>query len=63
MALGTAYAYSNEMQMATQAYEQGRDVALKINAPFLATANIELITELQVYHQGHLGIHGRLVGF
>jgi LuxR family maltose regulon positive regulatory protein len=54
MALGTAYAYSNEMQKATDTYERGRDLALKVNASFLATANIELLTEQLVYQRGRL---------
>jgi len=54
MALGTAYAYSNEMQRALETYERGRDLALIAKNPFLATANIELITELLFYRQGRL---------
>jgi LuxR family maltose regulon positive regulatory protein len=54
MALGTAYAYSDDVQKSTETYERGRDLALKANAPFLATANIELLTEPMVYHQGKL---------
>jgi LuxR family maltose regulon positive regulatory protein len=54
MALGTAYAYNDETQKAIEIYERGRDLALNANAPFLASANIELITEPLFYHQGHL---------
>lgn len=54
MALGTAYAYSDDMQKAAATYQLGRDLALSANNPFLATANIELLAEPQVYHQGRL---------
>jgi LuxR family maltose regulon positive regulatory protein len=54
MALGTAYAYIDDWQMARDTYQQGRDLALSANNPFLATANIELLVEPQVYHQGCL---------
>ncbi|MFC1996515.1 hypothetical protein ACFLXI_02770 [Chloroflexota bacterium] len=54
MALGTAYAYKDEMQKALETYERGRDLALNANAPFLATANIELLTEPLAYQLGRL---------
>jgi LuxR family maltose regulon positive regulatory protein len=52
IALGIAYAYGNEMQEATESYELTRDLALSAKNPFLATAAIELLADMQFYHQG-----------
>jgi LuxR family maltose regulon positive regulatory protein len=54
IALGIAYAYSDDVQKATQTYQQARDLALSAGNPFLATAAIELLAGLQIYHQGRL---------
>ncbi len=54
IALGIAYAYSDEIQKAIKTYQQTRDLALRAENPFLATVAIELIAGIQIYHQGHL---------
>jgi LuxR family maltose regulon positive regulatory protein len=54
IALGIAYAYSDEIQKAMTTYQQTRDLALRAKNPFLATVAIELIAGIQIYHQGRL---------
>jgi LuxR family maltose regulon positive regulatory protein len=54
IALGTAYAYSDEIQQATQNYQKARDIALKAGNPFLGAAAIEMLAGMQIYHQGGL---------
>jgi LuxR family maltose regulon positive regulatory protein len=54
VALGTAYAYEDKAEEATQTWQQARDLALKAGNPFLATAAIELLAGTQIYHQGRL---------
>jgi len=54
IALGTAYAYSDENEKAAQFYQQARDLALQGKNPFLATAAIEMLAGMQIYHQGQL---------
>lgn len=54
IALGTAYAYSGEMGRAIQKYQRARDLALKAKNPFLATAAVELLAGMQIYHLGLL---------
>ena len=55
VALGTAYAYEDRPQEATQTWQQARDLALEAGNPFLATAAIEMLAGTQIYHQGRLG--------
>jgi LuxR family maltose regulon positive regulatory protein len=54
LALGIAYAYSDEVPNAIRTYQQSRDLALGAQNPFLATVAIELIAGIQIYHQGSL---------
>jgi LuxR family maltose regulon positive regulatory protein len=54
VALGTACAYDDEMEQATQKWRQARDLALEAGNPFLATAAIEMLAGTQIYHQGRL---------
>jgi LuxR family maltose regulon positive regulatory protein len=54
IALGTAYAYEDETEKATQTWQQARDLALETGNPFLATAAIEMLAGTQIYHQGRL---------
>ena len=56
MALGTAYAYEDQLEQAVETWRQARDLALEAANPFLATAAIEMLAGLQIYHQGEL--HG-----
>jgi LuxR family maltose regulon positive regulatory protein len=52
--LGTAYAYSDERKKAIEDYKLARDLALEAENPFLATAAIELLAGMQIYHLGQL---------
>jgi LuxR family maltose regulon positive regulatory protein len=54
VALGTAYAYQDNLEQATRTWQQARDLALETGNPFLATAAIELLAGTQIYHQGRL---------
>jgi ATP/maltotriose-dependent transcriptional regulator MalT len=54
VALGTAYAYTDETQNATGTFDLARDLALKARNPFLTAAAIELLAGMQIYHQGCL---------
>jgi LuxR family maltose regulon positive regulatory protein len=54
VALGTAYAYEDRVEEATQTWQQARDLALEAGNPFLATAAIEVLAGTQIYHQGRL---------
>jgi LuxR family maltose regulon positive regulatory protein len=54
VALGTAYAYEDRAEKATQTWQQARDLALEASNPFLATAAIEMLAGTQIYHQGRL---------
>ncbi len=54
MALGTAYAYQDNLDLAAATWQQGRDLALEADNPFLATAAIEMLAGTQIYHQGRL---------
>jgi len=58
-ALGTAYAYVDQMELGNQNFEQARDLALQAKNPFLATAAIEMLAGIQIYHQGHLHVAKR----
>lgn len=55
-ALGTAYAYDDQMVLAIQNCEQARDLALQAKNSFLATAAIEMLAGMQIYHQGYLHV-------
>ncbi len=52
--MGTAYAYLDEMEKAVQTYETARDLALKAKNPFLASAAIEMLAGIQIFHLGTL---------
>jgi LuxR family maltose regulon positive regulatory protein len=52
--LGTAYSYSDKRERAVKAYQYARDLALQAKNPFLATAAIELLAGMQIYHLGQL---------
>jgi LuxR family maltose regulon positive regulatory protein len=52
--LGTAYAYENDLEKAVQTWQQARNLALEAGNPFLATAAIEMLAGMQIYHQGQL---------
>ena len=54
IALGTAHAYTDQLDRAERAWNQARGFALQGNNPFLATAAMELLAGMQVYHQGRL---------
>jgi LuxR family maltose regulon positive regulatory protein len=54
IALGTAYAYSGELQKALKTYEQTMEMALLAENPFLATAANDMFSEIQIYHMGRL---------
>jgi LuxR family maltose regulon positive regulatory protein len=54
IALGTAWAYSDEMEKAGTAYKTARVLAHKAGNPFLATAAIEMLTGMQIFHLGQL---------
>jgi LuxR family maltose regulon positive regulatory protein len=54
MALGTAYAYEDQLEQAVETWQQARDLALEAANPFLATAAIEMLAGLQIYHRGQL---------
>jgi LuxR family maltose regulon positive regulatory protein len=54
VALGTAYAYEDELERASRTLRQARDLALEAGNPFLATAAIELLAGMQIYHLGRL---------
>lgn len=54
IALGTAYAYDDEAEKATQAWRQARELALEAGNLFLATGAIEMLAGMQIYHQGRL---------
>jgi LuxR family maltose regulon positive regulatory protein len=53
-ALGTAYAYSSDLGLATQNFQKSRDIALKANNPFLAAIAIEMLAGMQIFHLGCL---------
>jgi LuxR family maltose regulon positive regulatory protein len=52
--MGTAYAYSDELELAARTCQQATDLALEAGNPFLATAALELLAGMQIYHQGRL---------
>jgi LuxR family maltose regulon positive regulatory protein len=54
IALGIAYAYSDELDKATETFQQTRDMALGAKNPFLVATAIELLSGIQSYHQGRL---------
>jgi LuxR family maltose regulon positive regulatory protein len=54
VALGTAYAYEDNPEGASQAWQMARDLALEAGNPFLATAAIEMLAGTQIYHEGRL---------
>jgi LuxR family maltose regulon positive regulatory protein len=54
VALGTAYAYENDLEKAVQTWQQAKGLALDAGNPFLATAAIEMLAGMQIYHQGRL---------
>ena len=59
IALGTAYAYRGDVQKAARTYQQTREMALRANNPFLASAANDMFAELQIYHLGHLQASAR----
>jgi LuxR family maltose regulon positive regulatory protein len=54
VALGTAYAYADEMEKAARTLHQARELALKAGNPFLAAASMEMLAGMQIYHEGRL---------
>jgi LuxR family maltose regulon positive regulatory protein len=52
--LGIAYAYADKLQKSNQTLQQSRDLALRAKNPFLAAVAIELLADMQIYHQGRL---------
>jgi LuxR family maltose regulon positive regulatory protein len=54
IALGTAYAYSDDLNKAVETYQRTREMALRAENPFLATVANDMLAELQIYHFGHL---------
>ena len=54
IALGTAYAYSDDRERAIETYKLARDLALKAKNSFLAAAAVELLAGMQIYHLGQL---------
>ncbi len=54
IALGTAQAYSDDLERAGDTWEQARDLALAADNPFLAAAAVELLAGTRIYHQGRL---------
>ncbi len=54
VALGTAHAYEDEPEQAAEAWRRASKLALEAANPFLATAAIELLAGMQIYHQGRL---------
>ena len=54
IAMGTAYAYEDEMEKGLERWQLARDLAIEAGNPFLATAAIEMLAGTQIYHQGRL---------
>jgi LuxR family maltose regulon positive regulatory protein len=54
VAMGTAHAYSDDMDKAIQSWHRARDMAIAAGNLFLATAAIELLAGLQIFHLGQL---------
>jgi LuxR family maltose regulon positive regulatory protein len=52
--LGIAYTYAGELQKAKKSLQRTREMALRVKNPFLAAVAIELLTDMQIYHQGRL---------
>ncbi|MBI9047337.1 MAG: hypothetical protein JEZ06_22810 [Anaerolineaceae bacterium] len=54
IALGTVYAYSDEMQTCIHHFQKARNLAIKTQNPFLTAAATEMLAGLQIYHLGKL---------
>lgn len=54
IALGTAYAYLDKMDLAIQKFRLARKLARRAGNPFLAAAATELLTGMQIFHLGQL---------
>jgi LuxR family maltose regulon positive regulatory protein len=54
IALGTAYAYQDGLDRAARTLRQARELALEAGNAFLATAAIELLAGMQIFHLGQL---------
>ncbi len=61
IALGTAQAYGDDLDLAGATWEQARDLALAAENPFLAAAAVELLAGTKIYHQGRLREGARLL--
>jgi LuxR family maltose regulon positive regulatory protein len=62
IALGTGYAYDDEMGKARDSYLNARRLALKAKNQFLATAALEMLAGIQIYHLGHLKDSAEILG-
>jgi LuxR family maltose regulon positive regulatory protein len=54
VALGTAYQYGDDLDKATQAFNQARELALTAGNPLLAAYAVEMLTDMQTFHLGRL---------
>jgi len=54
VALGTAYAYDNDMAKALETWQSARDLALEAGNLFLAAAAIEILAGAQIHQLGKL---------
>jgi LuxR family maltose regulon positive regulatory protein len=54
VALGTAYAYSDDTEQAARALHRARELALQGDNPFLAASAMEMLAGMQIYHEGRL---------
>jgi LuxR family maltose regulon positive regulatory protein len=54
VALATAYAYTDALDMAMEILQEAQDLALEAGNPFLSAAASEMLAGLQIYHLGQL---------